>query len=124
FLKKNVIVKSFCNVEVRSVFCAPSQKFKILTIPNKFAFEKSYMLGFVKKRGGHKFCTKSRFDCFTEKLDGHKDCTKSRFNWFIMHRLKILLTIPNILAQENLGIMLAIPNILSHENLYKPSRYP
>ncbi|CAL9765465.1 unnamed protein product [Musa acuminata subsp. burmannicoides] len=65
------------------------------------------MLGFVKKRGGHKFCTKSRF---------------YRFNRFIMNRLKILLTIPNILAQENLGIMLTIPNILSQENLYKPSR--
>ncbi|CAD5192447.1 unnamed protein product [Musa acuminata subsp. malaccensis] len=107
FRKKNVIVKSFCNVEVRSIFCALSQKFKILTIPKKFTFRKSYMLGFVKKRGGHKFCTKSRFD---------------RFNRFIMNRLKILLTIPNILAQENLGIMLTIPNILSQENLYKPSR--
>ncbi|CAL9199424.1 unnamed protein product, partial [Musa hybrid cultivar] len=105
FLKKNVIVKSFCNV--RSVFCAPSKKFKILIIPNKFAFQKSYMLGFVKKRGGHKFCTMLRFD---------------RFNWFIMHCLEILLTIPNILAQENLGIVLTIPNILSQENLYKPSR--
>ncbi|CAL9765462.1 unnamed protein product, partial [Musa acuminata subsp. burmannicoides] len=105
--KKNLIVKSFCNVEVRSVFCAPTKKFKILTIPNKFTFGKSYMLGFDKKHGGHIFCTKSRFD---------------RFNRFIMHRLKILLTIPNILAQENLGIMLTIPNILSQENLYKPSR--
>ncbi|CAL9202520.1 unnamed protein product [Musa hybrid cultivar] len=65
------------------------------------------MLGFVKKLGVHKFCTKSRFD---------------RFNWFFMHRLEILLTIPNILAQEYLGIMLTIPNILAKENLYKPSR--
>ncbi|CAL9202522.1 unnamed protein product, partial [Musa hybrid cultivar] len=112
--KKNVIVKSFCNVEarsiffkVRSVFCTPSKKFKILTITNKFAVGKSYMLGFVKKRGGHKFCTKSRFD---------------RFNRFCMHCLEILLTIPNILAQENLGILLTIPNILAHENLYKPNR--
>ncbi|CAL9765466.1 unnamed protein product [Musa acuminata subsp. burmannicoides] len=65
------------------------------------------MLGFVKKVGGHKFCTKSRF---------------SRFNRFFMHRLKILLTILNILAQENLCIMLTIPNILAQENFYKPSR--
>ncbi|CAL9199418.1 unnamed protein product [Musa hybrid cultivar] len=86
-----------------------------MTIPNKFDFGNSYMIGFVKKRGGHKFCKKSRFDC-------HKDCAMSRFNRFIMHRFKILLTIPNILAQKNLGIMLTIPNILSQENLYKPSR--
>ncbi|CAL9202524.1 unnamed protein product, partial [Musa hybrid cultivar] len=66
---------------------------------------------FSKKYDGYKVYAKSRFDQFF-----------SRFNWFIMHRLEILLTIPNILAQENLGIMLTIPNILSQENLYKPSR--
>ena len=41
---------------------------------------------------------KSYENGFTEKHDGHKDCAKSGFNRFFMHRLQILLTIPNIFA--------------------------
>ncbi|RRT33037.1 hypothetical protein B296_00052931, partial [Ensete ventricosum] len=48
----------------RSVFCAPSRKFKILAIPNVLAHGKSYEHGFMKKRDGYKLCTKSRFDRF------------------------------------------------------------
>ncbi|RZS04461.1 hypothetical protein BHM03_00034802, partial [Ensete ventricosum] len=48
----------------RSVFHAPSQKFKILAIPNILAHGKSYEHGFVKKYDGHKLCTKSSFDRF------------------------------------------------------------
>ncbi|RRT38803.1 hypothetical protein B296_00028610 [Ensete ventricosum] len=47
-------------VEFRSVFHAPSRKFKILAIPNVLAHGKSYEHGFMKKRDGYKLCTKSR----------------------------------------------------------------
>ncbi|URD90572.1 hypothetical protein MUK42_31344 [Musa troglodytarum] len=46
------------------VFCAPSQKFKILTIPNLFGLRKLYNLRFIKKHEGHKVCVKSIFDRF------------------------------------------------------------
>ncbi|RWW39690.1 hypothetical protein BHE74_00054949, partial [Ensete ventricosum] len=46
-------------VEFRSVFRAPSQKFKILAIPDVFAQGKLYELGFMKKHDGHKLCVKS-----------------------------------------------------------------
>ncbi|RZS15938.1 hypothetical protein BHM03_00047858, partial [Ensete ventricosum] len=60
-------------VEFRSVFLAPSQKFKILAIPNVLAHGKSYEHGFVKNSDGHKHCVKS--------------CVKSSFDRFFMHRL-------------------------------------
>ncbi|RZS26984.1 hypothetical protein BHM03_00060409, partial [Ensete ventricosum] len=47
-------------VEFRSIFCAPSRKFKTLAIPDILAQGKSYEHGFVKKRDGHKLCTMSR----------------------------------------------------------------
>ncbi|URE45231.1 hypothetical protein MUK42_31699, partial [Musa troglodytarum] len=47
-----------------SVFFAPSQKFKILTIPNLLGLGKLYNLGFAKKRDGHKVCAMSMFDRF------------------------------------------------------------
>ncbi|URE12170.1 hypothetical protein MUK42_14373, partial [Musa troglodytarum] len=46
------------------IFCAPSQKFKILTIPNLFGLGKFYNLGYYKKRDDHKVCAKSMFDRF------------------------------------------------------------
>ncbi|RWW73416.1 hypothetical protein BHE74_00018742 [Ensete ventricosum] len=48
------------NVEFRSIFCAPSRKFKILAIPKPMAYGKSYAHGFEKKHDGHKLCAKSR----------------------------------------------------------------
>ncbi|RRT68159.1 hypothetical protein B296_00009980, partial [Ensete ventricosum] len=73
---KNVIVILFaCEVEFRSIFRAPSRKFKILAIPNVLAHGKSYEHGFTKKCDGHKHCVMSR--------------AKS-FNHFIVHRLKNL----------------------------------
>ncbi|RRT69998.1 hypothetical protein B296_00026249 [Ensete ventricosum] len=63
-----------CEVEFRSVFCAPSQKFKILAIPNVLAYRKSYEHGFAKKCDGHKLCAKS--------------CVKSSFDRFFVHRLE------------------------------------
>ncbi|RWW45531.1 hypothetical protein BHE74_00048622, partial [Ensete ventricosum] len=51
-------------VEFRSIFCAPSQKFKILTIPNVLAHGKSYEHDFMKKCDGHKVCSKMSFDRF------------------------------------------------------------
>ncbi|RWW61652.1 hypothetical protein BHE74_00031273, partial [Ensete ventricosum] len=50
--------------EFRSVFHAPSRKFKILVIPNVLAHGKSYEHGFLKKRDGHKLFAKSSFDRF------------------------------------------------------------
>ncbi|RZS18823.1 hypothetical protein BHM03_00051147, partial [Ensete ventricosum] len=46
-------------VEFRSVFRAPSRKFKILAIPDILAHEKSYEHGFMKKHIGHKLCAMS-----------------------------------------------------------------
>ncbi|URD85232.1 hypothetical protein MUK42_37624, partial [Musa troglodytarum] len=46
------------------VFCAPSQKFKILTILNLLGLGKLCNLGFTKKFNGNKVCAKSMFDRF------------------------------------------------------------
>ncbi|RRT61567.1 hypothetical protein B296_00007068 [Ensete ventricosum] len=53
-----------CKVAFRSIFCAPSQKFKILAITNVLALRKSYEHGFVKKRDGHKLWAKLHLDRF------------------------------------------------------------
>ncbi|RWW62111.1 hypothetical protein BHE74_00030787, partial [Ensete ventricosum] len=59
--------------EFRSVFRAPSRKFKIQAIPNVFSHWKSYEHGFVKKRYGHKLCAKSSFDrFFMHRLENSK----------------------------------------------------
>ncbi|RZS25475.1 hypothetical protein BHM03_00058675, partial [Ensete ventricosum] len=58
----------------RSIFRAPSRKFKILAIPDVLAHRKSYEHDFTKKCDGHKLCMKSR--------------ALSSFDWFFMHRLK------------------------------------
>ncbi|RWW51768.1 hypothetical protein BHE74_00041860, partial [Ensete ventricosum] len=57
----------------RSVFRAPSQKFKILANHNVLAHGKSYKHGFVKKGNGDKLCAKS--------------CAKSSFDRFFVHHL-------------------------------------
>ncbi|RZS28648.1 hypothetical protein BHM03_00062278, partial [Ensete ventricosum] len=51
-------------VEFRSIFPAPSQKFKILVFPVLLAHRKSYKHAFTKKYDGHKLCLKSSFDRF------------------------------------------------------------
>ncbi|RWW01927.1 hypothetical protein GW17_00035001, partial [Ensete ventricosum] len=56
--------RSRARVEFRSVFRAPSRKFKILAIHVVLAHGKSYELGFTKKRDGHKLCAESSFDRF------------------------------------------------------------
>ncbi|RRT63772.1 hypothetical protein B296_00006312 [Ensete ventricosum] len=48
-----------CKVKFRSIFHAPSWKFKILAIPNELAHEKSYEHSFIKKCDGHKLYVKS-----------------------------------------------------------------
>ncbi|RRT38223.1 hypothetical protein B296_00034675, partial [Ensete ventricosum] len=63
-------------VEFRSIFCALSQKFKILSIPNELAHGKSYEYGFTKKYDGHKLCAKS--------------LTKLSFDRFFVHCLENL----------------------------------
>ncbi|RWV87579.1 hypothetical protein GW17_00050408, partial [Ensete ventricosum] len=64
-----------CKDSFRSIFRAPSQNFKILTIPNILAHGKSYKHGFVKKHDVHKLCAESR--------------AKSSFDRFFMHHLGI-----------------------------------
>ncbi|RWV79304.1 hypothetical protein GW17_00059579, partial [Ensete ventricosum] len=60
-------------VEFRSVFRAPSRKFKILAIHNILAQGKLYEHDFMKKRDDHKLCAMSR--------------TKSSFERFFAHHL-------------------------------------
>ncbi|RRT31676.1 hypothetical protein B296_00054676 [Ensete ventricosum] len=57
-------VRITSRVEFRSLFHAPSQKFKVLAIPEVLALGKSYEHGFMKKRDGHKLCAESSFDRF------------------------------------------------------------
>ncbi|RZR75306.1 hypothetical protein BHM03_00054362 [Ensete ventricosum] len=56
--------RSPARVKFRSVFCAPSWKFKILAIHDVLAHGKSYEQGFTKKCDGHKLCAESSFDRF------------------------------------------------------------
>ncbi|RRT68428.1 hypothetical protein B296_00035790, partial [Ensete ventricosum] len=51
-------------VEFRSVFHAPSRKFKIHVIPNVFIHWNSYKHSFMKKCDGDKLCRKSSFNQF------------------------------------------------------------
>ncbi|RRT36234.1 hypothetical protein B296_00052888 [Ensete ventricosum] len=64
--QKNSMVIYFariaCRGEFRSFFCAPSQKFKILAIPDVLAHGKSFEHGFTKKCEGHKLCAKLHAD--------------------------------------------------------------
>ncbi|RZR96098.1 hypothetical protein BHM03_00025059, partial [Ensete ventricosum] len=75
--RKNTTVINLCEVarrvEFRLVFRAPSQKFKILAIPDVLAHGKLYEHGFVKKCDDHKLCAKSR--------------AESSFNQFLVHCL-------------------------------------
>ncbi|RRT32811.1 hypothetical protein B296_00055994 [Ensete ventricosum] len=56
FTKNATVINFARRFEFQSIFCAPSQKFKILAIPNILAHGKSYELGFTKKCFGHKLC--------------------------------------------------------------------
>ncbi|RRT31593.1 hypothetical protein B296_00057720, partial [Ensete ventricosum] len=67
--------KVTCKFKFRSIFCASSQNFKILVIPNVLAHGKSYEHDFMKKLDGHKLCAKSQ--------------AKSNFYLYFMHHLKI-----------------------------------
>ncbi|RRT83501.1 hypothetical protein B296_00001445, partial [Ensete ventricosum] len=64
FVKKRDGHKVGHKVEFRSVFCASSQKFKILAIPNVLAHGKLYEHGFTKKCNDKKLCAKSSFNQF------------------------------------------------------------
>ncbi|RRT38802.1 hypothetical protein B296_00028613, partial [Ensete ventricosum] len=70
----HILCANHARVEFRLVFRAPSQKFKILVIPDVLAHEKSYELSFSKKCDGHKLCAKLR--------------AESSFDWFFVHRLE------------------------------------
>ncbi|RWV77831.1 hypothetical protein BHE74_00059831, partial [Ensete ventricosum] len=58
-------------VEFRSIFRAPSRKFKILAIPDVLALGKSCEYGFTKKHDGHKLCTKSRAESSFDRFFVH-----------------------------------------------------
>ncbi|RZS24664.1 hypothetical protein BHM03_00057760 [Ensete ventricosum] len=66
-MKKCDSLKLYAKVEFRSVFRAPSQKFKILAIPDVLAHGMSYKHAFAKKCDGHKNYAKS---------------PESSFDWF------------------------------------------
>ncbi|RWV82139.1 hypothetical protein BHE74_00036679 [Ensete ventricosum] len=68
--------KLYAKVELRSIFRAPSQNFKILVILNVLALGKSYEEGFAKKYDDHKLSANSR--------------AVSSFDRFFVHRLRIL----------------------------------
>ncbi|RZS24508.1 hypothetical protein BHM03_00057586, partial [Ensete ventricosum] len=74
FKKKCDGHKHYAKVEIRSVFRAPSRKFKILVFPVLLAHGKSYKLAFAKKYDGQKLCAKSR--------------AESSFDRFFMHHLE------------------------------------
>ncbi|RRT39609.1 hypothetical protein BHE74_00041038 [Ensete ventricosum] len=70
-------------VEFRSIFCAPSRKFKILVIPVLLAHGKSYKHGFMKKCDSHKFArsrTLSRisidFSCTISEIQNTDHCRR------------------------------------------------
>ncbi|RWW87930.1 hypothetical protein BHE74_00003211 [Ensete ventricosum] len=92
-------------VKFRSVFHAPSQKFKILIIPNVLANRKSYKHGFMKKCDGHKLCIASKVG-FRSVF--HAPSQKFK-----------ILAIPNVLAHAQKFYILAIPNVLAHRKLYE-----
>ncbi|RRT55711.1 hypothetical protein B296_00033228, partial [Ensete ventricosum] len=58
-------------VKFRSVFRAPSRKFKILVIPDKLSHGKSYERGFMKKCNGHKHCAKSHVESSFDRFFVH-----------------------------------------------------
>ncbi|RWW51766.1 hypothetical protein BHE74_00041862 [Ensete ventricosum] len=60
FMKKKTLLKVTREVKIRSVFCTPSPKFKIMAIPNVLAHGRLYEYNFEKKHDDHKHCTKSR----------------------------------------------------------------
>ncbi|RWV76938.1 hypothetical protein GW17_00062309 [Ensete ventricosum] len=68
--------QSSAQSRVSIIFRAPSRDFKILSIPNVLDHGKSYEHDFMKKRYGHKLCSKSR--------------TESSFDRFFVHHLRIL----------------------------------
>ncbi|RZR73059.1 hypothetical protein BHM03_00019665, partial [Ensete ventricosum] len=79
FAKKYDGHKLCTKSRVKSIFCAPSQKFKILAIPNVFAHWKSYEHSFMKKCDGHKLCAKLSFDrFFVHHLGSQFSCTISK----------------------------------------------
>ncbi|RWW72257.1 hypothetical protein BHE74_00019944 [Ensete ventricosum] len=59
-------------VEFRPIFHAPSRKFKILAIHDVLAHGKSYKHDFMKKRDGYKLCTKSRFEWSFDRFFVHR----------------------------------------------------
>ncbi|RWW69705.1 hypothetical protein BHE74_00022681, partial [Ensete ventricosum] len=64
--------KTLRKVKFRSGFHAPSQKFKILAIPNVLAHRMSYKHSFTKKCDGHKLCVKSSVKLSFDQVFVHR----------------------------------------------------
>ncbi|RWW56824.1 hypothetical protein BHE74_00036425, partial [Ensete ventricosum] len=58
--------------EFRSIFRAPSRKFKILATPDVLAHRKSYEHSFTKKYDGHIPCTMSHVQSSFDQLFVHR----------------------------------------------------
>ncbi|RWW39697.1 hypothetical protein BHE74_00054945 [Ensete ventricosum] len=74
--RKNSTVINFAlitrRVEFRSIFGAPSRKFKILANPEVFILGKSYEDGFVKILNSNKLCTKSHAESSIDRFSVHR----------------------------------------------------
>ncbi|RRT33564.1 hypothetical protein B296_00042055 [Ensete ventricosum] len=79
FAKKCIGHKLSRRVEFRSIFHAPSRKFKILVIPILLVHGKSYKHGFGKKYDGHKLGAKSYVESSFDRYFVH--CLKKSKFW-------------------------------------------
>ncbi|RZR93449.1 hypothetical protein BHM03_00021957 [Ensete ventricosum] len=102
------------DVEFRSVFHAPSRKFKILAIPNVLAHGKSYEHGFAIQCDGHILCVMLIFDPFMHRL------CDSKYWPFSMYYPKGSLEFRLVFRASSRKLkILAIPNVLAHGKSYE-----
>ncbi|RRT57163.1 hypothetical protein B296_00005285 [Ensete ventricosum] len=100
-------------VEFRSIFRAPSRKFKILAIPNVIAHGKSYELGFTKKLDGHILCPKSCTELSFDRFFVH--CLRNSKYWpFPTVEFRSIFRAPSWKFK-----ILPIPDVLAYEKTYE-----
>ncbi|RRT48870.1 hypothetical protein B296_00050078 [Ensete ventricosum] len=106
-------------VEFRSIFCAPSPKFKILAIRNVLAHgkytTKSYEHDFAKKCDGHKLCRKSRAKSSFDRIFAHR-LRNSKY-WHTQ-RISLWEFRSVFCAPSRKFEILAIPKVLMHGKSY------
>ncbi|RZS27526.1 hypothetical protein BHM03_00061021 [Ensete ventricosum] len=111
--QKNTTVINFtrnrARVEFRSVFRAPSRKFKILALHDVLAQGKLYEHGFTKKRNGHKLYAELSFDrFFVHRLENSKYWSLPRVEFLSLY-----------LAPSQKFKVLAIPYVLAFSKSYE-----